>query len=286
MATDARPDEPRRKAEWLLEQAAVLGHTRAGPDWFKLTLRSPGIAGRAAPGQFVEVAVHPAGHGGWDPLLRRPFSLCEIRPQEGILTVIYRAGGRGTRALAQVSPGQELSLLGPLGYSFPDPCRGQGPLVLVGGGVGIPPMAAAAEWAVRAGARPVAAVIGARSAAGLAGAAELQATGIPVTVCTDDGSAGRRALVAEPLQELIQAGRAGEVWACGPEPMLVAVKRACAAGGIPCWLSLERYMACGFGACMSCTVERAGGEGYARYMRCCVDGPVFPAGEVRLHGEP
>lgn len=284
MGTETKPGDPRIKVTWLQERAVVVGHAQAGPDWYKLTLRSPEIAARGVAGHFVEVAVHPVGHSGHDPLLRRPFSICELRPQPGLISVIYRAGGRGTRALARVSVGQELELLGPLGYSFPDPRSGQGRLVLVGGGVGIPPMVAAAEWAQRSG-RAVAAVIGARSAGGLAGGEELQAAGAPVTVCTDDGSAGRRALVVEPLRELIAAGGVGEVWACGPEPMLAAVRQACAAAGVPCWLSLERYMACGFGACMSCTVERAGGEGYAKYMRCCVDGPVFRAEEVAWNGE-
>ncbi len=282
MATEHCAGEPRLKAEWLPERAQVLEHTRAGADWYKLTLRSPEIAGRARAGQFVEVAVHPAGQVGRDPLLRRPFSLCELKPAEGIITLIYRAGGRGTQELTHMGAGQELSVLGPLGHSFPDPASGRGPLVLVGGGVGIPPMVASAAWAVAGGARPVVAVIGARSADGLAGATELAATGIPIHTCTDDGSAGRQGLVLAPLQELIAAGQVGEVWACGPEPMLVAVKQACAGAGIPAWLSLERFMACGFGACMSCTVERAGGEGYDKYMRCCVDGPVFRAEEVQM----
>lgn len=279
MATSAGAGDPRIKVTWGLERAGVVEHTRAGPDWYKLTLRAPAVAARARAGHFVEVAVHPVGHPGSDPLLRRPFSLCQIDPGSGLITLIYRAGGRGTRTLARVAAGQELEILGPLGHSFPDPGRGQGPLLLVGGGVGIPPLAAAAAWARDQG-RPVAAVVGARTAAGLAGAAELEATGLPVTVCTDDGSAGHRALVSEPVQEHLARGGAAEVWACGPAPMLAAVKAACRAAAVPCWLSLERYMACGFGACMSCAVARAGGQGYGTYLRCCVDGPVFPAEEV------
>lgn len=271
----------RRRAQWRPEQALVVEHARRGPDWYKLTLQAPYIAAAATAGQFVETAVHPAGHPGLDPLLKRPFSICEIRAARGEITLIYRAGpGRGTRALARVQPGQALDLLGPLGRSFPDPARRTGPLILVGGGIGLPPMVAGAAWAVAAG-RPVHAIAAARSAAGLAGVEELAATGAAVTVVTDDGSAGRRALASEPLAELL-VGTGAEVWACGPEPMLVAVKRLCAGRGAECYLSLERYMGCGFGVCMSCTVPRADGPGY---LKCCTDGPVFPSQEVILIGE-
>lgn len=269
----------RRRSEWRPERAAVVQQVRRGADWYKLTLRAPYIAARATAGQFVECAVHPAGFPGADPLLNRPFSICEIIPDEGLITLIYRAGpGRGTRALARLTEGQELDLLGPLGYSFPDPGRSPGTLVLVGGGIGLPPMVAAAEWALAAG-RPVHAIAGARSAGGLAGLEELRATGARVTVVTDDGSAGQQGFVTLPLAEAIEQHDCAEVWACGPEGMLQAVKALCERRSIPCFLALERYMGCGFGVCMSCTIPKAGGAGY---WKCCVDGPVFPAGEVLL----
>lgn len=277
------PRDPRLRRPWGLEQAEVLAHASGGAGWFKLTLAAPAIAGQARAGHFVAVAVHPVGfHGSFDPLLRRPFSICQIGA-DGTVTLIYRAQGRGTRLLSQVVSGQRLELMGPLGHSFPDPASGSGRLVLVGGGLGIPPMAAAAAWATAV--RPVSAICGARSADGLAGVDEVAAAGAPVTVVTDDGSAGRQGLVIGPLQELFASpgggfGKdVGEVWACGPEPMLLAVQDLCLRSGVPCWLSLERHMACGFGACMSCTVPRAQGAGY---FKCCTDGPVFRAEDVRL----
>lgn len=272
--------DPRFKAEWLPVQARVLRHNRRGPDWYKLVLEAPVLAARARAGHFVEVAVQPKGQAGLslDPLLKRPFSLCEIRPENGTVSIIYRAHGRGTRLLSQVPPGEVLEVLGPLGHSFPDPTDGDGLLVLVGGGIGIPPMVAAAEWAVASG-RRVRAIAAARSADGLAALDELQRAGVPVTLCTDDGSAGRQGLATEPLAAWIRASQVGEVWACGPEPMLKAVQGLSRESGVPAWLSLERQMACGFGVCMSCTVPRAEGPGF---LKCCTDGPVFRAEEVRL----
>lgn len=280
------PDKALRRAQvqaaWVREAGRVLAHEGDG-EICRLTLHAPEIARRAAPGQFVQVhpvpvALRPSAPA-IDPLLRRPFSLCEIRPEEGEITLIYRVVGRGTRLLSAVLPGAAVDLLGPLGRSFPDPRAGQGRLLLIGGGLGIPPMAAAARWAVQCG-RPAAAILGARSARYLAGAREVSEAGIPVMIVTDDGSAGEQGVVTDALERLLRPAEApiGEVWACGPEPMLAAVKARCAAAGIPCFVSVERHMACGFGACLGCTVPRAGGG----YLKTCQDGPVFPAEEVVL----
>ncbi len=284
------------RAAWVRERANVVAHEGDG-EIYKLTLLAPEIARRALPGQFVQVHPVPvrlAGQPGGavqpfrgfpgvpaiGPLLRRPLSLCEIRPDAGEISLIYRVVGRGTRALAAVPAGSELDLLGPLGRSFPDPRAGRGRLLLIGGGLGIPPMAAAARWAAQAG-RPAVAILGARTARHLAGAREVAASGIRVITVTDDGSAGERGTVLGPLERLLPAAEPiGEVWACGPEPMLVAVKERCTAAGVPCFVSVERFMACGFGACLGCTVPRAGGG----YLKVCQDGPVFPAEEVVLGG--
>lgn len=271
--------ESRTRSEWLQENATLLAQQGEG-DIYKMTLKAPEIARRAVAGQFVEVRCVAPGSPAVDPLLRRPISICEIQPEEGIITLIYRVVGRGTDLLSQMKPGQQVDLLGPMGHSFPDPAAGVGRLLLVGGGLGIPPMVGAAARAVAAR-RYVAALLGARSVAYLAGAPELTATGIPVTLVTEDGSAGSKGLVTEPLRAMIAAGQVGEVWACGPEAMLAAIKELCVAAGVPCFVSLERFMACGFGACIGCTVPKAGEPGY---FKACQDGPVFPAEEVILGG--
>jgi dihydroorotate dehydrogenase electron transfer subunit len=271
--------ESRTKGAWVQEWAQVVAHDGQG-DVYKLTLRAPEIARRAVAGQFVEVRCTPGRATALDPLLRRPFSLCEIRPEEGEITLIYRVVGRGTKLLSAVAPGSELDVMGPLGHSFPDPAVGEGRLVLVGGGLGIPPMVAAAERAVRVG-REAAAVIGARSQVYLAGRTELDGINLPTKVMTDDGSAGEKGFVTQPLRQMIAAGEVGEVWACGPEGMLQAVKELCLPAGVRCFVSVERHMACGFGACIGCTVPKAGQPGF---FKACQDGPVFAAEEVELGG--
>jgi len=240
----------------------------------KLVLRAPEVARRAVAGQFVEVRCTPPESASFDPLLRRPISICEILP-DGI-SLIYRVVGRGTSALSAVAAGAQLDLLGPLGNGFPDPAAGSGRLVLVGGGLGIPPMVAAAARSLAAG-RSVVAVVGARTAAYLAGLGELRATGVDVQVVTDDGSAGAKGVVTS----VMDLREAGEVWACGPEGMLQAVKQICVPAQVPCFLSVERHMACGFGLCIGCTVPKADGSGY---LKACQDGPVFAAEEVALGG--
>ncbi|MDB4894015.1 MAG: dihydroorotate dehydrogenase electron transfer subunit [Firmicutes bacterium] len=273
----------RTKAAWVQEWAEVVAQT-GDHDVYKLTLRAPEIARRAVAGQFVEVRpVAGRGSAAVDPLLRRPFSICEIRPDEGIITLIYRVVGRGTAVMASVTAGQELNVMGPLGHSFPDPATGRGMLVLVGGGLGIPPMVAAAARArAEAPDRCVTAILGARHVGFLAGAEELAATGVPAAIMTDDGSAGHQGFVTAPLKELLDAAGAGcEVWACGPEGMLMAVKELCRAAGAPCFVSVERHMACGFGACIGCTVPKSGEPGF---WKACQDGPVFLAEEVELGG--
>lgn len=270
--------ESRVLAQWVMENARVAVQQQDG-DICKLVLESPEIARRAVPGQFVQVHPVPRDRAGADPLLRRPLSLCEIQPEAGRISLIYQVVGKGTRLLAAARPGDVLDLIGPLGHSYPDPRAGRGPLVLVGGGLGIPPLAAAARWA--APFREVSALVGARTAHYLAGAAELAEAGVPVMAITEDGSAGERGLVTEPLERLVEAGQVGEVWACGPQAMLAAVKEICLAGGVPCFVSVDKHMACGFGACLGCAIPKAGAPGY---WRSCQEGPVFPAEEVDLRG--
>ncbi len=286
------PDPPegdgRRTARWTAEHAGVLANERTGPDWHTLSLRAPRIAARALPGHFAQVRVTPlaAGSGAEppaDPLLRRPLSFCTIDPAQGVVSIIYRVVGRGTAALARARPGERLDLLGPLGCSFPDPgraaARGRA-LVLAGGGLGIPPLACAAAWALAAGRRPLA-VLGARSAAYLAGADEVARSGADVRTVTEDGSQGRSGLLTPALEEVLDAEPGAEVWACGPSAMLAAVQELCHDRGAACWLCVERPMACGFGVCLGCAIARADGRGY---LRACADGPVFAADEVDVLG--
>jgi NAD(P)H-flavin reductase len=219
-------------------------------------------------GQFYmlsTVARWGAGEGG-RPFLPRAFSVLRARAADDGVTLdfLIEDVGPGTNRLCELRAGEGLLLLGPLGVGFRSPRDGRRPL-LVGGGVGIAPLAI---WQDRLGSG-VPARLGFRDAARAEGGALLS----DVQIATDDGSVGHHGLVTDLLEaELASAGDSLEVYACGPEPMLDAVRRRCASHGVPAQLALESGMACGYGACFGCVVPTREG-----YVRLCLDGPVLDA---------
>lgn len=220
------------------------------------------------PGQFYMLAAGDrwGGGSGERPYLPRAFSFARARPGAGggaDLQFLLEDVGPGTRRLAELAGGEALMLLGPLGAGFEPPGEGSA-AVLVGGGIGVAPILALHEE------RPEARVLlGFRSAAHAEAAALF---GEVSTLMTDDGSAGRRGLVTEPLREALDADPSCTVYACGPPPMLEAVRALCEERQTPAQLALEAGMACGYGACFGCVVPTNEG-----YRRVCVDGPVFEA---------
>ena len=250
----------------IAEPARIVAQVSLAEDVRRLTLAAPAVAAGLQPGQFVHLKITD----NCEPLLRRPFSITATDPAAGTLEIIYRIVGRGTALMAGLKPGDSVNCLGPLGAGFV--LQGERPL-LVGGGMGLAPLM------MLAGAlcpRPVTVLMGGRDSR------ELFWTGLFSSVCknthitTDDGSLGRQGLTVDFLPELLEAHSFDMIYACGPHPMLEAVARIAAARAIPCQVSLEDYMACGLGACLSCTC--AGTDGKRR--KVCTDGPVFWAGEV------
>jgi NAD(P)H-flavin reductase len=219
-------------------------------------------------GQFYMLAAAErwGGGDGERPFLPRAFSVLRTIGRE--LHFLIDDVGPGTRRLFELQPGEDVLLVGPLGNGFADPREDREPL-LVGGGVGIAPLAI---WQDTLGpATPV--MVGFRDRLHAAGADLLVA---PV-LATDDGSVGHHGLVTELLEdELDDRGERREVYACGPPAMLEAVRSICARRSIPAQLALESGMACGFGACFGCVVPTVDG-----YLRLCVDGPVLAADRLR-----
>jgi dihydroorotate dehydrogenase electron transfer subunit len=220
-----------------------------------------------APGQFYMLAASEGWGGGADerPYLPRAFSYARARAGE--LSFLLEAVGPGTARLARLRAGEGLDLVGPLGVGWRPPRTGTRAL-LAGGGIGAAPLVClqdelGSEAAVLLGFRSAA---HARAAALFGGEPE---------VATDDGSAGRAALVTELLREQLDADPCATVFACGPPAMLEAVRRICAEAGVSAQLALESGMACGFGACFGCVVPAKGG-----YLRLCVDGPVLDAEQL------
>ncbi|HEX8066246.1 MAG TPA: dihydroorotate dehydrogenase electron transfer subunit [Thermoleophilaceae bacterium] len=221
---------------------------------------------RPRPGQFYMLATAERWGGDGDrPYLSRAFSHARAH-EDGRLDFLLEAVGPGTERLAEARAGEGMLLVGPLGAGFrADPDRRP---LLVGGGIGAAPVLALADE-LGAAARTV---LGFRSAAHAEAASLFPGD---VALATDDGSAGRHGLVTELLREALDAGDPATVFACGPPPMLEAVRALCAEREVPAQLAMESGMACGYGACFGCVVPTRSG-----YVRLCVDGPVLDAADL------
>ena len=208
------------------------------------------------PGGFVNIRLNGL-------FLRRPISVYDSEP--GSLTILYKVVGRGTEQMAGMKPGETLDVLTGLGNGYDLAKSGDTP-VLLGGGVGVPPLYLLAKKLIAEGKKPQA-VLGFNTAAEVFGEAEFKALGCGVTVTTADGSYGVRGFVTDALPE-----EYSYFYTCGPEPMLRAVYRAAKTSG---QLSFEERMGCGFGACMGCSCKTITG-----YKRICREGPVLEKEEV------
>lgn len=226
------------------------------------------IAKEAHPGQFVSLYTADATH-----LLPRPISICEIDAENERLHLVYRLVGAGTREFSQLKEGDAIKALGPLGNGFS--LDGDHPIV-IGGGIGVPPMLGLAQ----ALSGDVTAVLGYRNDELFLRDFFEQAA--DVVIATDDGSIGTHGTVVDALLEKQVTGDV--IYACGPKPMLAAVKKYAAAHEIPCYISMEERMACGIGACLACVCQTKEVDPHSKVhnTRICKDGPVFLAEEVEL----
>lgn len=258
--------------------SARVDQCREVADGVHLTrLEARGVAATARPGQFVQLRTRP--RDGFSPFLRLPLSVAAVDRDAGTFDVLYEEVGPKTRALWRCEPGAEVGCLGPLGNAFVPPTEG-GDALLVGGGIGVPPLLFFGHELRAAGGDPIL-LVGARTAGkhlpdDIVGAGARQALR-----ATDDGTLGHAGLVTDLLTRRLATGPVVTVYTCGPHGMMAAVARECARRGVACQASLEAYMACGFGVCVGCVVERADGGAadgpYARYSRVCVEGPVYDA---------
>ena len=255
------------------EKCRVIEHVDMGAGYRRLLLDAPAIADTAQPGQFVHLRV-PA----LEPTaLRRPFSI--FNAQDGQLELLYKSVGRGTNALASIAAGDTLSVMGPLGHGFPLKCDGV-PL-LVGGGFGVAPLYFLARRLIGSGSQSDSPVlfVGGRTAADLLALDRFAALGVEVRTATNDGSSGVKGLVTDPLDDALiefrSSGRRFEIFACGPDPMLKAVAMRATGTGAKGWISMDRHMVCGVGACYACIQKTVRGN-----SRCCIEGPVFSAADL------
>jgi dihydroorotate dehydrogenase electron transfer subunit len=260
------------------ESTEIFAVQRVGA-YHQFTVIAPGIAAAARAGQFVAVAV---GGENSAMLLRRAFALYSATPADdyaGTIQFVVAEHGAGTRWLTQRRAGERLDIVGPLGTPFPLPAGAAG-AVLVGGGYGTAPLIPLAQ-ALRQRGSEVEFVLGAATASRLFGELVARRTAGRVTVTTDDGSAGIKGVVTDVLGEAIARTNAEIVYACGPMGMLRAVTEVARENAIHVQVAVEESMACGIGVCMTCVLPVEGEDGRLRFVRSCVDGPIFDGARIR-----
>jgi len=262
----------------MIQNVKVIENKQIAPDIFDLRIHSPSQAAKALAGQFLGIYTGSAAM-----LLPRPLSICEIDASGGILRVIYRVVGDGTRDIAGVAPGGELRILGPLGNGYDlknlttENTEEHGRVAIVGGGLGVPPLLGLAAG-VR-GALPDAKItvyLGFRDKSQVILVDDFWKFVDEVVVCTDDGSLGVKGNVIEAIA---RNDGFDVAYSCGPYPMLKALAEYAKQSKLPCFVSVEEHMACCVGTCLACAVKVQTDSG-AVNKRACYDGPVFDASEV------
>ena len=252
------------------EESFVLSNEQLGKNLFLIRLKSPLIAASVQPGQFVHTKI-PGMEGH---ILRRPFSIYNADANAGIIEILYQNVGFGSNRFTELTAGETVMNIGPIGrgWSIPDGCKRA---LLVCGGVGAAPLFMHAKALVQAGVE-VDVVLGAQTAdAMVAHARYTEVLGHDPVIATDDGSMGFSGFCTVPAKDLIDSNSYDYLACCGPQVLMKIVYGMAAEAGIPCQVSMERRMACGVGACLSCVIDTTSGK-----QRCCVDGPVFEGNEV------
>ena len=250
------------------EQAVIIRQEEIAPDIYSMWLHTDGIAEEAEAGQFVGIYCRDGSR-----FLPRPISICEIDKEDQAIRIVYRVAGKGTDEFSHMRKGMPLYVIGPLGTGYP---KKQEKAFVIGGGIGIPPMLQLAKDLTSE--KEI--ILGYRNRQNfLYDRLELCGN---VHIATEDGSVGTKGNVLD----VIRQGNleADVIYACGPMPMLRALKQYAQEKGIECYISLEERMACGVGACLGCVCKSVHKDEHTRVRnkRICTEGPVFDAREVDI----
>lgn len=250
------------------QTAKIVSQTMLADGIFDMELQAEEIAAQAKPGQFISVYVNDKSK-----ILPRPISICGIDAEKGILRIVYRIAGEGTKQMSSYQKGDSVKILGPLGNGF---TMKKDRAILIGGGIGIPPMLELAKQLDG----PKSIVLGYRDSEMFL-KDEFEAYG-DVFVSTEDGSVGTKGNVIDAVKE--QGVEGNVIYACGPTPMLKGIQAYAAENEIEAQISLEERMACGIGACLACVCQSKEADDHSHVCnkRVCKDGPVFDAREVVL----
>lgn len=255
--------------------AIVLRNKRLSGPLYLMRLRANDLASSVQPGQFVHMSI-PTLQAN---ILRRPFSVYDADVEEGTIDILYQVVGTGTENMSQWLPGYLTDMIGPIGKSWHAP-KGCHRALLVGGGVGAAPLFMLCRKLIADGV-DVDVVLGATTKDSLVCKERYDETGLQSIMCTtDDGTFGVKGFATVELARAIEESSSSDTpyeyaAICGPEPLMRAASEMTLRAGIPTQLSMEKRMACGVGACLSCVVETRSGR-----KRACVDGPIFDASEV------
>ena len=252
------------------EKTIVVINEDIGNGYRRLVLDASQIVAAVQPGQFVHIKVPSLEMSA----LRRPLSVLDAC--DGKLYLLFKRVGRGTDALAKVREGDEVMVEGPLGHGFP--VESKSIALLVGGGFGVAPLYFLAKRRAALGLESVL-FVGGRTKDDLLEIEAFEKIGIKVFTATNDGSAGVKGFVVAPLDEEIvklrQQGIEFELFTCGPDGLLKAVSERALSLGVPGWISVDRHMICGVGACFACIQKTVRGN-----SRCCIEGPIFRAEDL------
>ncbi len=281
--------------------ATVIAQKPSGTNAYTLTFECPEIAEAAQPIQFVNIAPVPLTAEGspgpaLDMLLRRPLGFSQVRPEQGRFDVIYQVVGRGTQAMADFKPGDRVRILGPLGMPLTADMIKAQTVILVGGGLGLPPLYDLAPELIKAG-KEVIVIAGARAENLLimdtqqcklkrplpdigetTGFKPFVELGADCVITLDTPAEGfLSGLVTEPLNKYLEQDFDGglEIIACGPPIMMKVIAQIARDRGVKCRLIMEARMGCGLGACQACVCKTTDG-----YKRVCTEGPVFDAEDI------
>lgn len=250
----------------MVTQSPIVEHKLIDDMVWRMDFSAPEMVKQTLPGQFIHVRIPDNAQ----PFLRRPLSVCNIDKKTGTMSVIYRIVGDGTRRLSLLKKGDIVDCMGPLGTGFK--LDAKKPL-LIGGGMGIAPLVYLAEALAP---NPVEIILGGRNKQELFWTDFFSKSCKQIHITTDDGSLGTKGFATDALPKILESGNFDAIYTCGPEPMMRGVAKIAKQHNISCQVSLEAHMACGVGACLSCTCETSGGK----RAKICTDGPVFEASEV------
>lgn len=258
-------------------KAKLIVKEELKPGIIKFSVQADEIVKTAKPGNFIEIRVN----NDIEPFLRRPISIYNMDKEKGILEFIFQVKGKGTTILSKRNEGELIDIVGPLGYGTFKYSNYEN-LAIIGGGIGVFPLYELAKNA-KSENKKVNTYLGFRNKDLVVLENEFKQVSNKLTITTDDGSYSQKGFAIDFLKQDIEAGKIDSIYACGPLPMLRAVRKLTIEKNIPCQISLEERMACGLGVCLGCAVKTANSPKEApEYWHVCKGGPVFQAKDVEI----